>query len=145
MFSAFRKLASLLFHKHKETCEWLEKQGKAIGKLPKHRMLTRINQHDENKLKARKKSYSFLLYCVSHTHMHSFFFLNTLPGNRFDCVSSFAALWLSKHTSRSTETLPWTLPKGQGTIVFPTLRRGPRERRWIHLLGDMNLPWNDNV
>lgn len=109
----------------------LEKQVKAIRKWPKHRMLTRINQPDKNKLKAGEGGG----YCSKFT----------LPGSRFYSVSSFAALWLSNHTSRSIKTPAWTLPKGQATVLVPTLCPAPCERRWIHLLGDIKLPWKDNV
>lgn len=90
-----------------------------------------------------KKSCSFLLHSMSHTR--TLLFGYTLPGSHFYFASSFAALGLCNHTSRSITTLPWTLPKGQTTILIPTLGRAPCEGSGIHLLDDINLPWKDNV
>lgn len=91
----------------------------------------------------KKKSCSFLLHSMSHTR--TLLFGYTLPGSHFYFVSSFAALGLCNHTYRSITTLPWTLPKGRTTILIPTLGRAPCEGSGIHLLGDINLPWKDNV
>lgn len=79
------------------------------------------------------------------SHTRTLLFGYTIPGSHFYFVSSFAALGLCNHTSRSITTLPWTLPKGRTTILIPTLGRALCEGSGIHLLGDINLPWKDNV